>query len=64
LDANIILDLEKICVEYGLNPYSTDFEIELPPKMLPVMLDGKLIGYIDQAHAISFELSLRALKVE
>jgi len=37
-----------------MNPIATDFNLIFPAKYIPVVLDGKLLGYVDPKIANTF----------
>jgi hypothetical protein len=45
-----------------MNPISSDFGLVYPVKCLPVMLDGKLLGYVDPKISHQVVNQLRAIK--
>ena len=46
-----------------MHPISNDLSIIYPPKSLPILLDGRIIGYIEVSTADELVESLRVLKV-
>ena len=54
---------KKLLCSLGMNPLGTDFGLIYPDKYLPVMLDGKLMGYVDPKLAPYLVKSLRAIKI-
>ena len=46
-----------------MEPIGTDFGMIYPSNFLPIMLDGKLLGYVDPKIAVSFVTKLRRLKI-
>lgn len=46
-----------------MNPIGSDFGLIYPSKFLPVMLDGKLMGYVDPKLVNQFVKSLRSIKI-
>ena len=47
-----------------MHPITSDFGLVYPSNYLPVMLDGILLGYIDNKLADQLVKSLRALKIQ
>ena len=56
--------VKKLLTQLGMSPISSDFGLIFPQNYLPVMLDGKLLGYIDPKIANHFVNQLRAIKVK
>jgi len=54
---------KKVLTLLGMNPISSDFGMVYPQNYLPVLLDGKLLGYVDPHHSLQFVKSLRGLKI-
>ena len=54
----------ELCVENGMNSAVSDFSLIYPPHYLPVLLDGRVIGYIDPLYAHNFENVLRGWKTQ
>ena len=46
--------LKQLLTQLGMNPIATDFNLIYPSKYIPVMLDGKLLGYVDPKIANTF----------
>lgn len=46
-----------------MNPIGSDFGLIYPHKYIPVVLDGKLLGYVDPKIAPHLVNSLRAIKI-
>jgi len=55
-------DLVKLCAKLGMSPVFPDFQLNFSSKHLPVVLDGKLIGYFDPK-SCGLPDKLRNLKV-
>ena len=56
-------DMKKLLTEIGMNPIGSDFGMIYPSNFLPVMLDGKLLGYVDPKIAVQLVSKLRRLKI-
>ena len=54
---------KNLLVKLGMSPVGSDFGIVYPQKYLPVMLDGKLMGYVEPKLAPYLVKSLRAIKI-
>ena len=54
---------KRLLVQLGMNPVSTDFGVTYPSNFLPVVLDGRLMGYIEPALAPLLVQNLRGLKI-
>jgi DNA-directed RNA polymerase I subunit RPA2 len=64
IDSHLIGDkLKKLLCQLGMNPIGTEFGLIYPSKYLPIMLDGKLMGYVDPKVAPYLVKSLRAIKI-
>ena len=55
--------MKSVLVKLGMSPIGSDFAVLYPTDWLPIMLDGRLMGYIDPSHADRFVHSLRVLKI-
>lgn len=56
-------NLEIVLTNLGMNPISKNINIIHPPNSLHVLLDGKLIGYVESELIDGLISSLRYLKV-
>jgi DNA-directed RNA polymerase I subunit RPA2 len=52
-------DFKKLLCTLGMNPVESDFGLIYPHQYLPIMLDGKLMGYVDRKIALVLVNSLR-----
>ena len=52
-------NFKKLLCTLGMNPVQSDFGLIYPHQYLPVMLDGKLMGYVDRKIAQIMVNSLR-----
>lgn len=41
-------NFKKLLCSLGMNPIQSDFALIYPQTFLPVLLDGKLLGYVDR----------------
>jgi len=41
-------NFKKLLCSLGMNPIQSDFALIYPHTFLPVLLDGKLLGYVDR----------------
>lgn len=57
-------DFSSLCVSFGMFSMVQNLEIVLPDFMLYVILDGKIIGYVEEKRAQSLADSLREVKVK
>ena len=62
-DADKHKNLEIVLTNLGMNPISKNINIIHPPNSLHVLLDGKLIGYVDSELIDGLISSLKYLKV-
>lgn len=46
-NSSIHCDLVKLATEIGMNPTVNDLSIVFPPTSVTVMLDGRVIGYVE-----------------
>ena len=46
-----------------MSPIGSDFSLIYPHNSLPIMLDGRLMGYVELKLAPSLVKSLRAIKI-
>lgn len=56
--------MKAVLVKLGMSPVGSDFATLYPADWLPVMLDGRLMGYIDPSQAERLVHSLRVLKIQ
>ena len=56
-------DIDEVCKEHGMINFS-DFNFINPQEAYPVMVDGRLAGYVDNNYVETFVNALRGLKVE
>jgi DNA-directed RNA polymerase I subunit RPA2 len=54
---------KKLLTEIGMEPIGSDFGMIYPSNFLPIMLDGKLIGYVDPKISVTLVTKLRRLKI-
>jgi len=54
---------KKLLTQLGMSPISSDFGLIYPHKYIPVVLDGRVMGYIDPNLAPKLVNSLRAIKI-
>ena len=57
-------DINNLCVSLGMNPIQNGLIMNFPIYYYPVILDGKLLGYISPEYVNDFVKSLRFLKVK
>lgn len=57
------VSMKKLLTQLGMNPISSDFGLVYPYKHLPILLDGKLMGYVDPKIAQDVVKNLRAIKI-
>jgi DNA-directed RNA polymerase I subunit RPA2 len=63
-DQNLFKNFKSLLASLGMHPISSDFGLVYPHRYLPVVLDGKVLGYIDPKQAPELVKSLRALKIQ
>lgn len=56
-------DITKILIEFGMSPIVNDLSVNYPPDNYPVLLDGKIIGYVEEDLIDNIVESLRILKI-
>jgi len=56
-------NFRKLLSSLGMNPIGSDFGLIYPNKYMPVVLDGRLMGYVDPKIAPHLVKSLRAIKI-
>ena len=56
-------NFKKLLTQLGMCPIGSDFAMTFPQNFLPVLLDGKLLGYVDPKLSRNLVQSLRSLKV-
>ena len=54
---------KKLLVQLGMSPIGSDFGLIYPHNFLPVVLDGRLMGFVDPKMSQSLVKSLRAIKI-
>ena len=55
---------KKLLTQLGMSPLGSDFGLIYPHKYIPVVLDGRVMGYIDPNIAPKLVNSLRAIKIK
>ncbi len=63
-DQALFKNFKALLASLGMHPVSSDFGLVYPHRYLPVILDGKLLGYVDPKQAPELVRSLRALKIQ
>lgn len=63
-DPNLFKNFKALLASLGMHPISSDFGLVYPHRYLPVILDGKVLGYVDPKQAPELVRSLRALKIQ
>lgn len=63
-DHNLFKNFKSLLASLGMHPISSDFGLVYPHRYLPVVLDGKILGYVDPKQAPELVRSLRALKIQ
>ena len=56
-------NFKKLLTQLGMSPITSDFGLIYPHKYIPIMLDGKLMGFVDPNLAPQLVKSLRAIKI-
>jgi DNA-directed RNA polymerase I subunit RPA2 len=56
-------NFKNLLNKLGMNSIGSDFGLIYPHKYLPVVLDGRLMGYVDPKIAPHLVKSLRAIKI-
>ena len=57
------MNFKRLLTQLGMNPVDSDFGLVFPYKYLPIMLNGKLMGYIDPKLAPDLVKNLRGIKI-
>ena len=56
-------NFRRLLAQLGMCPIGSDFGMIFPQNYLPVLLDGKLMGYVDPKLSKNLVQSLRSLKI-
>lgn len=59
-----VVKFKQLMTQLGMSPVSTDFGLIQPFSSIPVMLDGQLLGSVDNKIASKLVNSLRAIKIQ
>jgi|TARA_B110001450_G_C17414365_1_gene397154 hypothetical protein len=54
---------KNLLVKLGMSPIGSDFGLIYPQKYLPIVLDGKVMGFVCPKLAPYLVKSLRAIKI-